>query len=94
MMNFGYNNRWIRLVKDLLFIALSVWLITRGRIIPVVVGVLGLYWYGRDSYFQIKALWQEKHYKPATNNAPKTAQSKDEKITVSDGAKEVNYEKE
>ena len=94
MMNFGYNNRWIRLVKDLLFIALSVWLITRGRIIPVVVGVLGLYWYGRDSYFQIKALWQEKHYKPATDNAPKTAQSKDEKITVSDGAKEVNYEKE
>ena len=93
MMNFGYNKRWIRLVKDLLFVGLGIWLLTTGKILAVIIGVLGLYWYGRDAYFQAKALWQEKNYKPASNAAPK-AEPKDDKITVSDGAKEVNYEKE
>lgn len=90
MMNFGYNNRWIRLVKDVLFAGLGVWLITHTSILAVVVGILATFWYGRDAYFQAKALWQEKNYKPAT---PKT-EPKDDKITVSDGAREVNYEKE
>jgi hypothetical protein len=93
MMNFGYNNRWIRLVKDLLFVGLAIWLITTGKILAVIIGVLALYWYGRDTYFQAKALWQEKHYKPATDTTPKT-EPKDDKITVSGSAKEVNYEKE
>lgn len=92
MMNFGYNNRWVRLMKDLLFIGLGVWLITRSSWLAVVVGVLAAFWYGRDAYFQAKALWQEKHYKPAT---PKT-EPKEDKITVTNlsDAKEVNYEKE
>ena len=94
MMNFGYNNRWIRLVKDLLFVGLGIWLLTTGKILAVIIGVLGLYWYGRDAYFQAKALWQEKHYKPASNTTAPKQEPKDEKITVLDGAKEVNYEKE
>ena len=94
MMNFGYNNRWIRLVKDLLFVGLGIWLITTGKILAVIIGVLGLYWYGRDAYFQAKALWQEKHYKPASNTTAPRQEPKDEKITVSEDAKEVRYEKE
>lgn len=94
MMNFGYNNRWIRLVKDLLFVGLGIWLLTTGKILAVIIGVLGLYWYGRDAYFQAKALWQEKHYKPASNTTAPKQEPKDEKITVSDDAKEVKYEKE
>ena len=63
MMNLGYNNRWIRLIKDVLFVALSVWLILRSSILAVIIGILGLAWYGRDAYYQIKALWQEKTYR-------------------------------
>lgn len=93
-MNFGYNNRWIRLVKDLLFVGLGIWLITTGKILAVIIGVLGLYWYGRDAYFQAKTLWQEKHYRPASNTTAPRQEPKDEKITVSEDAKEVKYEKE
>ena len=94
-MNFGYNNRWIRLVKDLLFCALCIWFITMRRPFAVVVGVLGLAWYGRDAWFQIKVLWQEKHYKPTTDTTPKAA-PKDDKITVTNlsDAKEVDFKKE
>ena len=62
----------------------------------MIIGVLVLYWYGRDAYFQAKALWQEKHYKPATDNTPKAEPKEDGKITVTDlsNTKEVNFEKE
>lgn len=92
MMNFGYNNRWIRLVKDLVFVGLGVWLLLSYRnFLATLVGLFALIWYGRDAWFQIKVLWQEKHYEPA--NPVKTA-PKDDKITVSQDAKEVNFEKE
>ena len=97
MMNFGYNNRWVRLVKDLLFVGLGVWLITTSRILAVVVGVLALYWYGRDAWFQAKALWQEKHFRPNdTVSKPAAGPADDKKITVTDlrNAKEVDFEKE
>ena len=90
MMNFGYNNRWIRLAKDLLVAAFCVWLLTRSSLFAVIVGMLGLFWYGRDAYYQAKVLWQEKHYQPA---APQSA-PRDEKITLGSDAKEVNFEKE
>ena len=90
MMNFGYNNRWIRLAKDLLFAAFCVWLLTRSSLFAVIVGMLGLFWYGRDAYYQAKVLWQEKHYQPT---APQSA-PRDEKITLGSDAKEVNFEKE
>ena len=81
-------------MKDLLFVGLGIWLLTTGKILAVIIGVLGLYWYGRDAYFQAKALWQEKHYQPASNTTASKQEPKDEKITVSDDAKEVKYEKE
>ena len=95
MMNFGFNNRWIRLVKDLLFVALGVWLIIRTGFIGILVGALAVAWYGRDAWFQIKALWQEKHYKPAAEPT-KTARKEDSKITVTNphGVKEVDFNKE
>jgi len=91
-MNFGYNNRWIRLVKDLLFVALGVWLVSRPGFFTVLLGMLAIAWYGRDAYYQAKVLWQEKHYKPAEST---TAPREDGKITVHTGdAKEVSFEKE
>lgn len=93
MTNFGYNNRWIRLVKDLVFACVSIWIMLRFGILGAILGALAAYWYGRDAYFQAKALWQEKTYRPA---APKEPESNDAKIQVTDlsSAKEVNFEKE
>lgn len=93
MMNFGYNKRWIRLVKDLLFAGVAVWLITKSSVLAVLVGILGLGWYGRDAWFQIKALWQEKHYQAPTPEKPADNGSK---ITVTnlEDAKEVEFKKE
>ena len=93
MINFGYNNRWIRLVKDLLFVALGVWLVSMAGFFSVLLGMLAIFWYGRDAYYQAKVLWQEKHYKPEENTI--SAPRQDGKITVHQGdAKEVNFEKE
>lgn len=94
MMNFGYNNRWLRLVKDLLFVALGGWLVSRAGFFSVLVGALAIFWYGRDAWFQIKALWQEKHYKEPEPSP--TAPKDDGKITVTDlsDVKEVDFTKD
>ena len=100
-MNFQYNNRTIRLIKDILFLALAIWLLTRLKFWAILIGALFAFWYGRDAYYQAKALWQEKHYRPK-DTAPKPGPSQssgsadDGKITVTDlsDAKEVHYEKE
>jgi len=94
MIVFGYNNRWLRLVKDLLFVALGAWLVSRAGFFSVLLGVLAIFWYGRDAYFQAKVLWQEKHYKGPCENPIKPAAAKDEKISLGSDAKEVNFEKE
>ncbi len=96
MMNFGYNNRWVRLIKDVLFVALAVWLISRKGVIAVVVGILFGWWYGRDAWFQAKALWQEKHYQPSNPGPTVNKEPEDNKITVTNlsDAKEVDFEKE
>ena len=94
MLNFGYNNRWLRLIKDILFVALCVWFLTFRSFFAVLIGIFGLSWYGRDAWFQIKALWQEKHFVPKDNNISRPTSSEDGKITVSSNAKEVDFEKE
>ena len=100
-MNFQYNNRKVRLGKDILFLALAVWLLTRPSFWAILIGALFAFWYGRDAYYQAKALWQEKHYKPRDTApkpgpAPQQGTAEDGKITVTDlsDAKEVHYEKE
>ena len=90
----GYNNRWLRLVKDILFVAVGVWLMTLPRFLARFVGALAIFWYGRDAYFQIKALWQEKHYREPQGPTVKPAPEKDDKITLSPNAKEVDFKKE
>ena len=89
MMNIGYNNRWVRLIKDILFMCLAGWILTRSSVMAVILGALGLAWYGRDAYYQIKVLWQEKHYKPRT-------EENDDKVTITNlsDAKEVDFTKE
>ena len=62
-------------------------------------GALGAFWYGRDAYFQAKALWQEKHYKApeAPKDGPNTQAPQDDgKVTITNlsDAKEVDFEKE
>ncbi len=105
MTNFGYNNRWIRLVKDLVFVAIAVFLMVRGRAIGLVVGLLFAYWYGRDAWFQAKALWQEKTYqgpsagpsRKGDDDGPATTPPADDgKITVTDlsDAKDAEFRKE
>ena len=89
MMNIGYNNRWVRLIKDILFVGLACWIITRSSVLAVIIGAIGIAWYGRDAYYQIKALWQEKTFK-------RQAPADDGKITVTNlsDAKEVDFKKE
>ena len=89
MMNIGYNNRWVRLIKDILFMCLAGWILTRSSVVAVILGALGLAWYGRDAYYQIKVLWQEKHYKPRI-------EENDDKVTITNlsDAKEVDFTKE
>ena len=96
MMNLGYNNRWVRLVKDLLFFALAVWFVSRGSVLSVIAGLLFGWWYGRDAWFQAKALWQEKHYQPSNPGPTVNKEPEDNKITVTNlsDAKEVDFEKE
>ncbi|MBO4634443.1 MAG: hypothetical protein J5669_03635 [Bacteroidales bacterium] len=89
-MTIDYNNRWIRLVKDLLFCALCIWFITMRKPFAMVVGILGLFWYGRDAWFQAKVLWQDKHYKAPAPEKP----AANDRITVTPDAKEVDYKKE
>ena len=98
-MNTGYNNRWIRLAKDLVFVALALFVAVRGRTFGFILGLLFGYWYGRDAYYQIKALWQEKTYRapqPENPEGPVTKAPSDDKITVTNlqDAKEVDFEKE
>ena len=98
MTNFGYNNRWVRLVKDVLFAGVCCWLFTRRGLLAVLVGAVGLYWYGRDAYYQAKALWQEKTYKApdSTTDRPRPKQTppQEGKITLTNDAKEAEYTKE
>ena len=98
-MNTGYNNRWIRLAKDLVFVALALLIAVRGRTVGFILGLLFGYWYGRDAYYQIKAIWQEKTYRapqPEKTDGPVTKAPSDDKITVTNlqDAKEVDFEKE
>ena len=99
MTNFGYNNRWIRLAKDLVFVALALFIAVRGRTVGFILGLLFGYWYGRDADYQIKAIWQEKTYRapqPENPEGPVTKAPSDDKITVTNlqDAKEVDFEKE
>ena len=99
MINLGYNNRWVRLIKDILFVALCCWILTRKSVLAVIVGAMGLVWYGRDAWYQAKALWQEKTYKAPPRpqeDGPITQTPADDKIPVTDltDAKEVDFEKE
>ena len=99
MINLGYSYRWVRRIKYVLFVALCCWSLTRKSVLAVIVGAMGLVWYGRDAWYQAKALWQEKTYKAPPRpqeDGPITQAPTDDKLTVTDltDAKEVDFEKE
>ncbi len=91
MTNDFMNNRWIRLVKDVVFVLLGLWIMARTRFFFALLGAATAIWYGRDAWLQAKALWQEKTYRPQ-KEVKKTADNG--KISLSPDAKEVDFEKE
>ena len=95
MASIGYNNRWLRMGKDLVLAAVGFWLVWRGGFFASLLGIIALVWYGRDAYYQIKALWQDKHFEPREEKNPSpSAPANNGKITVTSDAKEVEFEKE
>ena len=95
MASFGYNNRWVRLAKDLVFVAIGFFLVWRGGFFVTLLGIFALVWYGRDAYYQAKVIWQEKHFEPVNQDNPSPKSPADGgRITISTDAKEVDYEKE
>ena len=84
--------------KDVLFAAIGLWLVWRGGFIATLLGIFALVWYGRDAYYQAKALWQEKNYKAPGSTAdafrPSQTPPQNGKITLSSDAKEAEYTKE
>ena len=85
------DRKWI-IVKDAVFTALAIWILSRGSFWAILIGALALAWYGRDLYVQISAILAEK--KAAEPKMEKPTQSDGGKITVSHDAKEVDYTKE
>ena len=83
------------MVKDLLFMAIGFWLVWKGGFFASLLGIFALVWYGRDTYYQAKTLWQEKHFQPREEKNPSPSAPADSgRITVSGSAKEVEFEKE
>lgn len=85
------DRKWI-IVKDAVFTALAIWILSRGSFWAILIGALALAWYGRDLYVQISAIRAEK--KAAEPKTEKPRQADGGKITVSHDAKEVDYTKE
>ena len=87
------NNRWYRIAKDGLFVAIAIFLIVRGRVFGAVLGILAAYWYGRDLAQQFKMLRQEGSL--GSEKSETKVRADDGKITVTDpNTKEVDFEKE
>ena len=76
------DRKWI-IIKDAVFVALAVWIISRGTFWAILIGAVALAWYGRDLYIQI-----------SVKKPHKTAKQEGGRITVSHDAKEVDYTKE
>ena len=50
------NHTLLVLGKDLLFVLVALFLIVRGRFLGAVIGILALFWYGRDFWYRVKYL--------------------------------------
>lgn len=94
MANLGYKHRWMRIAKDILFSAVALWLIARGGFLGKLLGLFGVFYYGRDAFRQAESLRQEKSFEARENR--QTRENSEEKITITDlsDTKEVDYEKE
>ena len=97
------KSRMIRLAKDLVFVALALFIMVRGRTFGFILGLLFVYWYGRDALFQLKAIRQEKDYREPQDTGgttrperPTTQAPPEDKIQATNlsDAKEVEFEKE
>jgi uncharacterized membrane protein len=92
MFSFGYRDRKWRIFKDIVFVIVAVVLILRAGFWGILIGALALLWYGWDLYTQLRAMKLEKEAEKVQSSPASPAD--DGKITVTDGAREVNYEKE
>ena len=97
------KRRLIRLAKDVVFVAIALFIMARGRTLGFILGLLFAYWYGRDAWFQLKAIRQEKNYREPQGSGgttrperPTTQAPPEDKIQATNlsDAKEVEFEKE
>jgi hypothetical protein len=97
------KRRLIRLAKDVVFVAIALFIMARGRTLGFILGLLFAYWYGRDAWFQLKAIRQENNYRgpePSSTGAPQRPTTEtpadDGKITITDlsNAKDAEFTKE
>ena len=86
------DRKWI-IIKDVVFTALAIWILSRGSFWAILIGALALAWYGRDLYVQISAIVAEKKAKEVKTEKPQRP-ADGGKITLSHDAKEVDYTKE
>ena len=91
-----------RLTKDIIFLLIAIWLISTGRFIPILFGLVIVAWYGYDLYNVVKAMIREKK-RPGKDGqdsygrqAGPDKQEDNGKITLtnSNEIKEAEFEKE
>lgn len=90
-----------RITKDIVFVLIAFWLISTGRFLPILFGLVVIAWYGLDLYNVVRAMLLEKKAAPmqeqSTQQGPITTQSQDDgKITLTNSheIKEADFEKE
>ena len=88
-----------RITKDIIFVSIAFWLISTGRFLPVLLGLVVIAWYGYDLYNAVRAIILEK--KATTmeqkEQGPFTTSAQDDgKITLTNSheIKEADFEKE
>ena len=49
-----------RITKDIIFLFIAFWLISTGRFLPILFGLIVIAWYGYDLYNVVRAMILEK----------------------------------
>jgi len=83
-----------RITKDIIFLLIAFWLISTGRFIPILFGLVVVAWYGFDLYNVVRAMILEK--KQDGQDGPVAQPQDDGKITLTNSheIKEADFEKE
>lgn len=90
-----------RITKDIVFLFIAFWLISTGRFLPILFGLIVIAWYGYDLYNVVRAMILEKKAAAMQEQEPQqgpitTSAQDDGKITLTNSheIKEADFEKE